>query len=140
MKHSIIKYSIWCLSFIMAGSFMACKKDYVDPSRATDDKVFLSPTGLTAVSIGLQRYYALGRGGTLYNLITTDALVTKQVFVLNQGNLAEFQVQTGGTTLDGTNSMIASFWTVCNKVVYDADRVIAGAQNLPDKNYASGLI
>jgi hypothetical protein len=36
--------------------------------------------------------------------------------------------------------MLAQFWTTCNKVIYDADKAIAAAQTLSDKNFASGLI
>jgi len=36
--------------------------------------------------------------------------------------------------------MLTTFWTTCNKVIYDADQVISNAKNLADKNYASGLI
>jgi len=140
MKFFFIKYSIIFLLLFTAGSFVACKKDYIDPSRATEDKVFTSPSGLTAVSIGLQRVYSLGRGGTLYNIVSTNGLVTKELHVLNPGNLAEFQLETGGTSVDGTNTMLAGLWATCNKVVYDADKVIAGAQALADKAYASGII
>ncbi len=36
--------------------------------------------------------------------------------------------------------MLTTFWTTCNKVIYDADLVIINAKKLADKNYASGLI
>jgi starch-binding outer membrane protein, SusD/RagB family len=125
---------------VIATIGVSCKKDYVDPSKATEDKVFTSPTGLTAVSVGLQRVYTLGRGSTLYNIVSTNGLVTKELHVLNPGNLAEFQLETGGPSVDGTNTMLAGLWATCNKVVYDADKVIAGANALTDKAYASGLI
>jgi len=140
MKYSIIKYTTWSLLSITAASFIACKKDYVDPSKATEDKVFSSPTGLTAVSVGLQRVYTLGRGSTLYNIVSTNGLVTKELHVLNPGNLAEFQLETGGASVDGTNTMLAGLWATCNKVVYDADKVITAAKSLSDKAYASGLL
>lgn len=119
---------------------MSCKKDYVDPARATEDQVFSSPKGLTGVAVGLQRVYTLGRGSTLYNLITINGLTTNELFVVNAGNTAELQLGTGGTTVDGNNSMLTTYWTTCNKVIYDADLVISNAKNLTDKNYASGLI
>jgi hypothetical protein len=66
--------------------------------------------------------------------------VTKEIHVLNPGNLAEFQLETGGTAVDGTNTMLAGLWSTCNKIVYDADKTLAGANALPDKAYASGII
>jgi starch-binding outer membrane protein, SusD/RagB family len=117
-----------------------CKKDYTDPNKATEEQVFSSPKGLTGVVVGLQRVYALGRGSTLYNLVTINGLVTNEMVVINTGNTAEVQLAAGGTAVDGNHTMLTTFWTTCNKVIYDADKVISNAKNLADKNYASGLI
>jgi hypothetical protein len=84
--------------------------------------------------------YTLGRASTLYNLITINGLTTNELIVVNTGNTAEVQLATGGNAVDGNHSMLTTFWSTTNKVVYDADLVIASAKNLPDKNFASGLI
>lgn len=118
----------------------SCKKNYTDPNRATSDKVFGSPAGLTGVSIGLQRVYSLGRASSLYNVISINGFVTKELRLLNPGNLPEFQLSSGGSIVDGTNTMLAGLWTSSNKIIYDADLVMAGAANLADKGTASGLI
>jgi len=117
-----------------------CKKDFSNPNAAKDDQVFSSPVGLTGVVAGLQRVYTLGRGSTLYNLVTINGLTTNELIVVNPGNTAEVQLAAGGNTVDGNNTMLTTFWTTCNKVIFDADRVIASAKTLSDKNYASGLI
>ena len=140
MKNKIIKSSI-AVAIIAGALFPAgCKKDYVDPTRATDEQVFSSPKGLTGVTVGLQRVYTLGRASNLYNLITINGLVTNELIVVNTGNTAEVQLATGGTAVDGNHAMLTTFWTNLNKVIYDADKVITSAQGLADKNYASGLI
>lgn len=118
----------------------SCKKDYINPNAATDVQVFSSPQGLTGVAVGLQRVYTAGRGSSLYNRVTINGLVTKELTVLNQGNTGEYQLQLGGGSVDGTNSLMSGLWTSSNKIIYDADKVIAGANGLSDKNYASGLI
>lgn len=117
-----------------------CKKDYTDPSRATEEQVFSSARGLTGVVVGLQRVYTLGRASNLYNAVTINGLVTNELIVVNPGNTAEVQLAAGGNLVDGNNSMLTTFWTNLNKVIYDADKVISNAKNLADKNYASGLI
>jgi hypothetical protein len=76
----------------------------------------------------------------LYNLVTINGLTTNELLVVNTGNTAEVQLAAGGTNVDGNHSMLTTFWTNCNKVIYDADLVINNAKNLSDKNYASGLI
>lgn len=119
---------------------LSCKKDYIDPSRANEEQALTTPRGLTGVVVGLQRVYTLGRGSTLYNLITINGLTTNELIVVNTGNTAEVQLASGGTAVDGNHTMLTQFWTTCNKVIYDADLVIANAKNLTDKNYASGLI
>lgn len=136
-KHSTYFYSVLLLSVL---SFASCKKDYSDPSRATEDKVLSSPGGLTGVAVGLQRTYSLGRASSLYNIVSINGLVTKELVLLNPGNLPEYQLAQGGAQVDGTNTMLAGLWTSSNKIIYDADNVISKAAGLADKNYASGLI
>jgi starch-binding outer membrane protein, SusD/RagB family len=138
MKNKFINK--YFLIAVIALAFGSCKKDYTDPNRATDEQVFSSPKGLTGVATGLQRVYTLSRAGNLYNLITINGLTTGELFVVNPGNTAEVQLAAGGTAVDGNNSMLTTFWATLNKVIYDADLVITNAKNLPDKNYASGLI
>jgi starch-binding outer membrane protein, SusD/RagB family len=140
MKNNIIK-------IVTIGAFIStaivqsgCKKDYSNPNAATDEQVFSSPKGLTGVAVGLQRLYTLGRGSTLYNLVTINGLTTNELIVVNTGNTAEVQLAGGGTLVDGNHTMLTTFWTTCNKAVYDADKVIDNAKNLSDKNFASGLI
>lgn len=140
MKHTIKKLFIIAGLASTAVMPVGCKKDFTDPNRATQDEVFSSPRGLAGVAVGLQRVYTLGRGSTLYNLITVNGLTTNELFVVNSGNTAEVQLATGGNAVDGNHTMLTTFWTTCNKVIYDADLVIDNAKNLGDKNYASGLI
>ncbi len=140
MKHNIKQLvliaAVTCAAMVPTG----CKKDFVDPNKATEDQVFSSSKGLTGLAVGLQRVYTLGRGSNLYNMVTINGLVTNELFVVNSGNTAEVQLATGGTAVDGNNSILTTYWTTLNKVIYDADNVINNARNLSDKNYASGLI
>jgi starch-binding outer membrane protein, SusD/RagB family len=140
MKNNIFK-------IVTIGAFIStavvqsgCKKDFTNPNAATADQVYSSPKGLTGVVVGLQRVYTLGRGSTLYNLVTINGLTTNEMIVVNTGNTAEVQLAAGGTSVDGNHTMLTTFWSTCNKVVFDADNVINGANGLADKNYASGLI
>jgi hypothetical protein len=120
-------------------SLGACKKDYTDPSRATQEFAFNSVAGLTAVDVGLQRVYSLSQAGPLYNFVSIDALTTRQVIVLNQGNTNEYKLNLGGAQVDANNTLLAGLWTICNKVNYDADNVITAAASLDDKGVASGI-
>lgn len=140
MKRNSIQTTLYILAAGMALLPLSCKKDFVNPNAATDQQVFSSPQGLTGVAVGLQRVYSAGRASSLYNRVTINGLVTKELTVLNQGNTGEYQLQLGSGSVDGTNSLASGLWTSSNKIIYDADKVIAGAQGLSDKGYASGLI
>lgn len=140
MKKQRINLSIYGIAAMLLLFQSSCKKDYINPNAATDVQVFSSALGLTGVAVGLQRVYSAGRASSLYNRVTINGLVTKELTVLNQGNTGEYQLQLGGGSVDGTNSLMSGLWTSSNKIIYEADKVIAGAQALADKSYASGLI
>ena len=140
MKNKLTRIVTICAFLSTAIVQSGCKKNYTDPNRADEDLVFSSSRGLTGVVVGLQRVYTLGRGSSLYNLVTINGLITNELIVVNTGNTAEVQLAAGGTNVDGNHTMLTQFWTTCNKIIYDADRVISNAKNLSDKNYASGLI
>lgn len=140
MNKQLFKISFFALAVIIIVMQTSCKKNYSNPNAATGQEVFSSPQGLTGVAVGLQRVYTAGRASSLYNRVSMDGLLTNQLIVLNQGNTSEYQLQLGGGSVDGTNTILAGLWTSSNKIIYDADNVINGAATLGDKGYASGLI
>lgn len=114
-----------------------CKKDYTNPTAATSTQVLTSAKGLAGTAVGLQRTYIANVG---YGLSDANGLTTGETILLNAGNTSELQLVTGGNAVDGTNALLGNIWTSSNKVIYDANNVIAGAAQLADKSYASGLI
>ncbi|MEJ7766502.1 MAG: RagB/SusD family protein [Chitinophagaceae bacterium] len=136
LNHRLFKITLFVA--ILAGT--SCKKNFNDPSKAPEDQLYTRSAGITGVSVGLQRIYSLGRASSLYNIVGINGLVTREVFLLNQGNLPEAQLSFGGAAVDGTNTMIAGLWTSSNKIIYDANKVIQASYGLADKGYASGLI
>ncbi|WP_025141821.1 RagB/SusD family nutrient uptake outer membrane protein [Pedobacter jeongneungensis] len=135
-----ISTNITCLTLSLALCLASCTKEYQDPSRAKTDVALGSQQGLTAVAIGLQRVYTLSRTGVVFNSVAANGFVTNELRLLNTGNIPELQLSTGGSAVDGTNTILFNLWASANKIVYDADLVIANAGNLGDKGYASGLI
>ncbi len=140
MKQQIIKASLYFLLAMTILFDSACTKDYTNPSAVPEAQAFSSPQAMTGAAIGLQRLYTAGRGSSLYNKIALDGLLTNQLVVLNQGNTAEYQLQQGSGSVDGTNTILGGLWTTSNKIIFDADRILTSAASLGDKNYASGLI
>jgi hypothetical protein len=117
-----------------------CDKDFSNPNAAPEEDVFTSARGITAAAIGLQKTYSTSRAGSVYNIVTANGFITHELIIVNTGNTAELQLSTGGTTVDGTNTIIANIWTNASKIIFDANRIIAASETLPDQNYASGLI
>ena len=140
MKYTIFKYAQLAVLASLILALPACQKNFTDPNNATQEDVFKSTRGITGVAIGLQRLYTAGRASNLYNRVTLDGFITNQFFIVNRGNVAEDQLDRGGANVDGTNAILASLWTGCNKIIYDADNVITAAGGLGDRAYASGLI
>jgi starch-binding outer membrane protein, SusD/RagB family len=140
MKLYNIKYTTCFTLAAVLLLTVACKKDYTDPNRADAESVHKSASGLTNLVTGVHRTYAAGRASSVYNLITTDGFLTKQLNIINQGNTAEYQFFQGADKVDATNTIVLSFWTNSNKVIYDANTVLTYAPALADKNIASGLI
>ncbi len=140
MKILINKAIVVLGIFALFVNVSSCKKDYSNPNAAPDDEVFSSARGLTAAAIGLQRTYSLSRAGSVYNIVTANGFVTNELIILNTGNTSEAQLNTGGPSVDGTNTIIANIWSNASKISFDADRIINAAGSLPDQGYASGLI
>lgn len=140
MKQHIIKAALFSVLAALLVGETSCTKDYNNPFAVPAAQAFSSPQAMTGVAIGLQRLYTAGRASSLYNRVTMDGLLTYQDTVLNQGNTSEYQLQQGGGKVDGTNTILGGLWTTSNKIIFDADHLLASAVQLGDKNYASGLI
>lgn len=140
MKFVYIKPSLYLLLAGLLMQTVACKKEYTDPSKVPVDKAFTNERALTEIAVGLQRLYTYQRVSSLYNIVTVDGFITRQLNIINQGNTAEYQLYLGGTSVDGTNTVLAGLWTNSNKIIFDANNVLNNAPALADKGYASGLI
>jgi hypothetical protein len=129
------------LLIILSGvSLVGCKQDFTNPGAIGDTDAFSTPRGLAGVAVGLQSVYSNGRLSPVYNGITAAGALTNEFRLMNAGNIDEFQLFTGGAVVDNLNGIVGNMWTWNNKIIYDADNVINGANKLGDKAYASGLI
>lgn len=133
------RYIVYLILAVLILSFAGCVKNYSDPARATQDDVNTSSKGLTGVAISLQSRYAAGRGN-IYNTTTMSGFLANELTLLNQGNTAELQLSLGGVNLDGGNTVITNLWSNSNKIIFDANLVIANSSAIPDKGFVSGLL
>ena len=129
------------IGILLLAAFASCKKNYTDPSGPSSSQALSTPNALTDVAVGLQNWYSAGRGGLVYNTITADGLLTNQLYCVNAGNTDEAQLGSGGGAVQNTNGMVTGIWSVSNKIIYDANRVLTQTSKIvTDKNYASGLV
>lgn len=133
------KYSSFLL-VLSAVLFTSCKKDFNNPNATLVKDALSNSVGLTGITIGVQKQYSVGRQSPLYNLVTANGFSTFELRLQNAGNVDEANLFTGGTNVDGNNNVLGNLWAQSLKVIFDANNVINNAQNLGDKNYASGLI
>src|SRR4051812_39035339 len=134
-QYFTILFGISFLAFLAS-----CKKDFSNPNAATQEETFASDRAATAVAVGLQRVYSTTAASSLYALIDANGFVTNELLLRNAGNTGELQLSTGGSAVDGTNSVLINVWTKSNKIIFDANNVLGFANKLADKNYSSGLI
>ncbi len=121
-------------------SLASCKQDFTNPGAINSTDAFLTPRTLAGVAVGLQNAYTNGRLSPIYTGITAAGALTNEFRLMNAGNTDEANLFIGGAAVDNLNGIVGNMWTWNNKVIFDADNVLAGANGLGDKNYAAGLI
>lgn len=135
MKKNIIYLGIAMLSLTTA-----CTGEYLNPGTASEQQVVTSQTGLIAMVNGLQYKFTTSRAGAIYASITADGLTTKQLKVLNAGNTDEVLLESGGTALINTNSIVTNLWNQAHLTKANADIIIANSNNAPDAGVKSGIL
>lgn len=121
-------------------SLVACKQDFTNPGAINSASAFSTPRTLAAVAVGLQNVYSNGRLSPVYTSVTAAGALTNEYRLMNTGNTDEANLFIGSAAVDNLNGIVGNMWTWNNKIIYDADNVLAGAKGLGDKNYAAGII
>ncbi|MBJ6144367.1 RagB/SusD family nutrient uptake outer membrane protein [Hymenobacter sp. BT559] len=122
-------------------SLGACNKEYTNPSSANQTQVVTSSDGLITLCNGLQyRYSTGGLLSVLYNAAALGGLSTRELNVLNVGNIEEYNVSLGAGNVNNSNGVVRNVWTQCQLVRSNADLVLANAGNAPDAGTRSGIV
>jgi hypothetical protein len=133
------KYTL--LAALLALSLGSCNKEYLNPSSATQDQVVTSSDGLITLCNGLQaRYSTNGLLSVLYNAVAAGGLSTRELTILNVGNIEEYNVSLGAGSVTNANGVVRNLWTQANLVKANADLVLANAGNAPDAGTRSGIV
>jgi tetratricopeptide (TPR) repeat protein len=122
-------------------SLGACNKEYLDPSAASQQQVVTSTDGLIATCNGLQfRYAAGGLLSVLYNTVAAGGLSTRELAILNVGNIEEFNISVGAGNVTNVNGVVRNLWTQSQLVKANADLVLSNVNNAPAPGTRSGIV
>src|SRR4028119_2447172 len=105
MKQVNLKLFIFFASLVLLTA-VGCKKEFSNPNAATEEETFASDRAATAVAAGLQRAYSTTAVSPLYALVNANGFTTRELILLNAGNIPELQLFKGGGDVDATNTVL----------------------------------
>ncbi|MBO0937377.1 RagB/SusD family nutrient uptake outer membrane protein [Fibrella sp. HMF5335] len=136
------KIVISALSLVVL-SQMACQTpEYLNPSTISQSQAVSSPDGLITLCNGLQfRYSTGGALSILYNATAGAGLTTRELNVLNVGNIEEANLATGGGNVNNGNGVVRNLWTQSQLVRANAELILANtAVTDNDPGTKSGIV
>lgn len=132
---------LFFLAALLSLTLGACNKEYLNPSAASQTQVVTSSDGLITLANGLQyRYTTNGLLSVLYNATALGGLSTRELAILNVGNIEEYNVSLGAGNVSNSNGVVRNLWTQCQLVRANADLVLANVGNAPEAGTRSGLV
>lgn len=136
---NIIKKS-FILASVAVMSLSSCQKEYLNPSTGSETQVLPDVNGLVALANGLPLRYSVGRQSPGFTVIATGGLTTRELTVLNAGNLDEDQLQRGGSGVDGNNAVVRNLWSQLNLIKGNSDLIFNNLNKINDPGIKSGLL
>lgn len=126
---------------LLSLALSACNKDYVNPSTASQQQVVSNSDGLITLCNGLQSRYTTGGGlSMLYNRAALGGLSTRELAILNVGNIEEFNVSLGAGNVLNSNVVVRNLWTQAQLVKANVNLILQNAGNAPDAGTRSGIV
>lgn len=106
----------------------SCDKVILDPNSTLEPDVVSSTENLIKLINGIQQRWSTDRAGVIYNLTHISGLNTKELRLLNPGNLDENEILLGGNDVNGGNGILNNIWTNAMLVRKEATTVIDAAE------------
>jgi starch-binding outer membrane protein, SusD/RagB family len=131
MKSITIKSFVLALAFSL-GLSSCGDQEFLNPSAASETQVVSDVNGLIALCNGIQQRYTVGRQSPMYTTISASGLSTRELRVLNSGNVDEDLLGIGGQSVNKNNSIVTQLWAQNNFVKYYADIVLGNLNTATD--------
>ena len=123
----MIKYINIVLVVVLMMTWTSCDTVYLDPNSTLEPDVVASADNLAALINGVQQRWSTDRSGGIYNLTHLSGLNTKELRLLNPGNLSENEILLGGNDVSGGNGILNTFWRNAMLARKEASLVIDAA-------------
>lgn len=132
---------ILVLLAVLSLTMGSCNKEYLNPSTANEEQVLSNSDGLITVCNGMQARFTTGGAlSPLYNLVAAGGLSTRELTIINVGNIEEYNVSLGAGNVTNLNGVVRNLWTQSQLVRANADLVLANADNAADPATRSGIV
>ncbi|MCC9070225.1 RagB/SusD family nutrient uptake outer membrane protein [Flavobacterium sp. F-65] len=102
----------------------SCNEDYLDPTKPSQELVFNTRGGVIGAANGLQVLWSVDRTSPVYNTITGNGFTTKELRLLNAGNVDEGELSVGGEVLSTKNLVVNNLWSQCLIIKSESQKVI----------------
>ena len=123
------------LSIVVAGAFLvSCNDEFLDPTKPSQEEVLSTRSGLIGATNGLQQLWSNGRASVLYTSITANGLTTRELRVVNAGNVDEGFLEAGGTSLTANNAVAKNLWAYGMVINSEAQKILDNINVLTVEN------
>jgi len=113
------------LSIVVAGALLvSCNEEFLDPTKPSQEEVLSTRSGLIGATNGLQQLWSNGRASVLYTSITANGLTTKELRVVNAGNVDEGFLEAGGASLTANNAVTRNLWAYCMVINSESQKIL----------------
>lgn len=119
---------------------ISCNEDYLDPTKPSQDLVFGSREGIIGATNGLQQLWTIDRTSPVYNTITGNGFTTKELRLLNAGNVDEGELSVGGEVLSTKNNVVNNLWSQCLIIKSESQKVIDHIDVLTAENEKATIL
>lgn len=118
----------------------SCNQDYLDPTQPSQDLVLGSREGIIGAANGLQQIWTIEQQSPIYTTVTATGFTTKELRLINAGNVPEGELLTGGEVVSTNNTIVNNIWSRCLVVKSEAEKIINNSNVLTDENEKNSII
>ncbi|MBF7091601.1 RagB/SusD family nutrient uptake outer membrane protein [Flavobacterium sp. ALJ2] len=118
----------------------SCNEDYLDPTKPSQELVFKTRGGVIGAANGLQLLWTVDRTSPVYNTITGSGFTTKELRLLNAGNVDEGELSVGGEVLSTRNLVVNNLWSQCLIIKSESQKVIDHVAVLSSENERASVL